>query len=248
MSLVEVGRRGGVAWLLLNRAEKGNALSAALAGELAGAARELASDPHVGAVVLSARGKHFCSGADLSPAEGEDALGGGEGFAGKLVDALVALEGIPVPVVAAARGAVLGFGVQLLLAADLRIVTEETRIGVPASRLGLVINLEGAARLLLELGSARAAEVLLAGRELSGREAAALGLVTRAVPEETLEEEAGRVAEELASLPAAAIRGNKAALRAVLFRLLPRRENDRDLFQSLDALALRALEERRRRA
>ncbi len=129
------------------------------------------------------------------------------------------MEHHPLPILAAIHGAALGAGCQLALAADIAIGATDATLGIPAARLGVVLDFENTQRLVLAVGPKRAAAILLTGRTLSGTEGAAWGLVAEAVSAERLAERVRDVAEEIAAWAPLSVRGAKRAIREVLTNL-----------------------------
>jgi enoyl-CoA hydratase len=122
--------------------------------------------------VINGAGDHFCAGADLTGVHDDR-------FAGALRRLLDTLVGVPVPVVAAVSGAALGAGTQLAVACDLRVATADSRFGIPAAKLGLMVDHWTVQRLALLAGAGPARAMLLAADELDGAAAHRLGLVQR---------------------------------------------------------------------
>lgn len=181
---------GGVADVQLNRPDKLNALDPAMFSALGRAGDALGADPGVRAVVLSGAGKCFCAGLDLATFAAMGSQGAG-GLAGNLEDrpsgrdanwaqhAAQVWADLPVPVIAALHGVALGGGLQVALAADLRIVAPDSRLSVLEIRWGLVPDMTGTWRLPRLVGLDVAKELTWTGRMVSGTEAVALGLATR---------------------------------------------------------------------
>lgn len=236
----EVRSEAGRIWrITLDRPAARNAISRAMLAGLGSALADAATDPEARVVLLEGAGEHFCSGADLA----EVGAGGPDGFryGQALEEVLSAIAEHPLPVLARAQGAALGAGCQLLVACDLAVVAEDARIGIPSARLGIVIAFESIERLVLDVGPGRAAEVLLLGREVSGREAARWGLANEAVPPADLERRAGEVAEALAAAAPLSIRASKRGIRSVLRKLSIDRENEGYRVADFDLMAADAL-------
>lgn len=168
----------GVGRITLDRPEVLNALHTPLARELAEATERAARDPGVWAVVVAGAGRAFSSGMDRD----ELAAGRvGEPFFRHWIRALNRLEDMDKVVVAAIRGHCLGGGLQLALACDLRLATEDAVFGLGATRHGLVPD--GAVlRLARVVGLGRAKELALLNDEITAAEARAIGLVNWVVP------------------------------------------------------------------
>lgn len=239
MSDLVVVETGRVAVLTLNRPERRNALSGEMLQAIFEALESLAADAEARCLLIRGEGKHFCAGADFSDVAEGAATGTryGAGFE----QMLRAIEDHPLPAVAAVQGAALGAGCQLLAAADLAVAADDARIGIPSARLGILLDLEKVQRLVQILGPARTREMLLTGRELDGREAAAWGLVTRAVKARDVDRTARSLAQDVAANAPLSVRGSKAAIRAVLRHAALDRLKHAGEFHPHDEAALRAL-------
>lgn len=235
---VRVGA-GRVVTLTLARPEQRNALNVEMLGALTTALEDATADRGARCLMLGGEGKHFCAGADF----GEVAAGAAEGARyGAGFEALLrAIEEHPLPVLAKVQGAALGAGCQLLAACDLAVVASDARIGIPSARIGLLLDLEKIQRLVRAFGVVLVREMLLAGKELSGAEAAARGVVARAVPPGDLEVEAAEAAEAVASAAPLSVRGSKAAIRRVLDHGALEREAHPEAFAEHDQSAIRAI-------
>lgn len=201
MILAESQADGRVGLLTIDRPEKRNALDVESCGELEARLRQFAADG-ARVVVLTGAGGHFCSGADLSGVENSV-------FQRALRTLLQALVEVPVPVMAAASGAVLGAGAQLAVACDLRVASADARFGVPAAKLGLMVDHWTVQRVARLCGFGPAQAMLLAAEEVSGERALELGLVHRLGSLDDALAWAGDIAERLAPLTMA---GHKLAL------------------------------------
>jgi enoyl-CoA hydratase/carnithine racemase len=217
---VTVSMEGGVADVRLNRADKLNALDHAMFQALVETGAALATDHTLRAVVLSGEGRGFCAGLDFSSFM---AMAGDDGGAApSLLDragdspanfaqraAWVWTE-IPVPVIAAVHGVAFGGGLQIALAADIRIAAPDAQLSVMEIKWGLIPDMSGTQTLrrLVRLDVAK--DLTFTGRVVTGSEAAALGLVTRiaAVPRAA----ALAMAREVAAKSPDAIRAGKQLL------------------------------------
>jgi enoyl-CoA hydratase len=169
--VIHTERRGHVSIVTIDRPDRRNAVDHATLEQLADAiAAARAADTRV--LVLTGAGGHFCAGADLTGVEDE-------GFVTQLRAVLDALHDSPCPTMAAIDGAAMGAGVQLAIACDLRTVTADARIGVPAGRLGLTVDHWTVRRLVAAAGDSTARAVLLAAEVLSGTDVHRLGLAHR---------------------------------------------------------------------
>lgn len=179
---VRFERRGSIALVTLDRAERMNALSRALVARFGEIGRELTSQDDVRLIIVTGSGdKAFCAGADLKERAGMSA---------DEVRALLLayetelgwLERIEVPTLAAINGAALGGGLELALLCDLRIAAEHAVLGLPETSLGVIPGAGGTQRLPRLLGEARAKELILRAARLSAPEALILGLVNQVMP------------------------------------------------------------------
>ena len=217
----------GPVWRIsIDRPDARNAISEPMLGELGAALGDAAADPSARIVVLSGEGKHFSAGADLG--ELGDSAGGPGGFQYEhaFEQVLSAIADHPVPVMAVIQGAALGAGCQIAVACDLAIAATDAKIGIPSSRLGIVINFENVQRLVLSIGPERAGEILFTGRPVTGETAAAWGLVNESVEPQRLSERATELAEEIAAAAPLSVRGSKRGIRAVLQKLSIERETE----------------------
>jgi enoyl-CoA hydratase/carnithine racemase len=176
---------GHVAVVTLARPDKHNALDLAMFEAIRAAARELAADPSVRAVVLHGDGPSFCSGLDIM---GVMAAGGGleaitAPLRGEVPNAFQRAAydwlALPVPVIAAVHGACFGGGLQIALAADIRVSAADARLSVMEVKWGLVPDMSITRTLPRLVGIDVAKELTFTGRVVSGEQARGLGLVTR---------------------------------------------------------------------
>jgi enoyl-CoA hydratase len=230
---------GRVATITLARPDQRNALNAAMLAAFADALAVLAADTEARCILLAGEGKAFCAGADFGDVtEGAEK---GARYGGVFEAMLRGIEEHPLPVVAKVQGAALGAGCQVLAACDLAVAAEDASIGIPSARLGILLDLEKIERLVRVVGASTTRRMLLAGHTLNGLEAAAAGLVTRAVPAAGLDAAAAALSEDVASCAPLSVRGSKAGIRKVLDHGALSREADAALFGAHDEAALVAL-------
>jgi enoyl-CoA hydratase len=166
---------------------------------LAGLRDALAADARV--LVLTGAGGHFCAGADLGGVEDDH-------FRIALRTFLLALADAPIPTIAAVEGFALGAGMQLAAACDLRVATPDARFGIPAAKLGLMVDHWTVRRVVHVAGDGTARAMLLAAEQVDGEAALRLGLVQRAGGLD----EAMAWADEIARLAPLTLAGHKLAL------------------------------------
>lgn len=172
--------RDGVGRVTFNQPEKRNAMSSQMWELLADAFDRLAADADVHCAVLSgAGGKAFVSGADLTekPDPNEDPAAAGRRFK----RGLGALQDFPKPLIAQIEGFCLGGGMAIALQADFRIASDDSRFGIPASKLGRSYSYDLIARLIGLVGESEARMLLLLGEPMDAQEALRIGLAQRVV-------------------------------------------------------------------
>src|SRR3954471_5417038 len=212
-SAIRVSRHDHVVEIALHRPEALNALSTALARELADATSETAQNGDVRAVVLAAAGERaFCVGADLKE---RNAMSADDLRAQRVVfrAAFGGVLQLPQPVVAAVHGFALGGGCELALSCDIVVGDETAVLGLPEVTIGLVPGGGGTQLAMRRLGTGRAADVVLTGRRIAAEEAHALGLLDRLVPSGSARVAALEVAQQIAGNSPVATRAAKRALR-----------------------------------
>jgi enoyl-CoA hydratase len=198
--VISAEERGAVTLVTLDRPERRNALDGQAVLDL-GSALEAAIARRARVLVLRGAGGHFSAGADLKALEDER-------FTVALRRVLDGLAGAPLCTMAAVEGAALGAGTQLAIACDLRVATPTARFGVPAARLGLMVDAPTVERLAALVGGSVARAVLLAAEVLDGESAHRLGLVARLGGLD----DALAWADEIAALAPLTVAGHKLAL------------------------------------
>jgi enoyl-CoA hydratase/carnithine racemase len=204
-----VERRDRVGIITLNRPDHMNTFSTALARELTGALEELENEGHIRVVVIKGAGKSFCAGIDLAEFSGKTLLEYRR-WIGWMERMNLTIAGMGKPVIAAVHGYAVANGAGLIAACDLAIVAEGTRIGTTAINVGLFC-MGPAVPLSRCVGRKKALELLLTGTMINAREAERIGLVNKVVPPERLEEEALKLADELATKSPLALQMGKRA-------------------------------------
>lgn len=185
------------------RPEKRNALSVALRHELVAALQTLDDDGEIRAIVLAGSEKVFAAGADLAEIAHAGAIDMVLRATTKMWSAIARLG---TPMIAAVRGLAFGGGFELALHADLIVVGESTRLGLPEIKVGLMPGAGGTQRLLRLLGRQRTLMLLLTGDALTAQEALAAGIVNRVVPDAEVDAQAIALAARIASMAPLAVR------------------------------------------
>ena len=171
---MDVELEDSVARIILNRPEKANALNSAMLSALADALGSLERET-LRVVVIAGRGRNFCGGADSAELKALIPANAGA-FVEKIHQVCAKIRGLPVPVVARLHGAVIGAGLEIAAACDLRVAAEGTKFSMPEVRLGIPSVVE-AALLPRLMGSGRAAWLVLTGEAIDARRALEWGLV-----------------------------------------------------------------------
>jgi enoyl-CoA hydratase/carnithine racemase len=217
MTVLLEERHGAVALLRLNRPGALNALDRELVLALGDALGRVTAEPSVRAIVLTGEGGAFCSGADLKEALRD--LDAGVALGERLAafqKSVRLIAGAPQPVIAAVDGAAVGFGADLALACDLRLVSERAYFQEKFVDIGLMPDGGGTFHLPRLVGLGRALELLLLGERLEAVRAVELGLALRVVTSAGLVLEALELGRRLAEGPPLALASIKQAARASL--------------------------------
>ncbi|MDQ1467534.1 MAG: hypothetical protein QOH10_1949 [Actinomycetota bacterium] len=223
MDEILLERDGGVVRLTLNRPDKLNAQTVAMWHYLAGLGAELAGDDTIRVLVVAGAGRSFSAGIDITTFTAAPAPTAGAKPTAPVasgVDGILAiqrafswLEEAPYPTIAKVQGHAFGAGMQLALACDLRIVADDTRMGLLELNWGLMPDLGGTVWLPRLVGPAKALELMLTGARVAADELLTLGVVNRVVPRAELDLVVDALVAELVRRPPLAVQGAKAAVR-----------------------------------
>jgi 2-(1,2-epoxy-1,2-dihydrophenyl)acetyl-CoA isomerase len=186
-SPLNVEHRASAAWLTLNRPDSGNAIDVRLATDLGEAARDLAGNPAVRAIVITGAGKLFCAGGDIRAfGEGDGSSDAINAITSRLHPAIEALLALPKPIVTLVNGPAAGAGLGLALLGDIVLASRAAHFTSAYTAIGLTPD--GATSWLLPrlIGLRRAQEMVMTNRRISADEAEKIGLVTRVVEAEQL--------------------------------------------------------------
>ena len=184
--VLERRQRGDAAWaeIWLNRPDKGNALTMPMIERLGRIADDLAVDRAVRAVVIRARGRFFCTGGDIAAWGSLTPLEMGRDWIARGIEAFGRIAALPQVVVAALTGHALGGGLELAMAADLRLAVKQAKLGCPEASLGMIPGWMGTRRLAELIGPARARHLLLLASPITAAQAFDWGLVTALADDE----------------------------------------------------------------
>jgi enoyl-CoA hydratase/carnithine racemase len=223
--LYDVDRDSGVATITLNRPHRRNAISVRMLQQLTERFEEAEGDRKVRVVVITGAGKGFCAGLDIKDAMagtgiGSEASGTGGQGAGSAAGALrtrhlptVVLHQMDTPVIAAVNGAAAGYGLDLALGCDIRLLGTGSRLLPGFAKRGVVPESGGTWYLTRLLGWAKAAEIGFLGRDIDAASAKELGLANDVVPDDDLMKTATGWAQEIAANAPLAVQAMKRLFR-----------------------------------
>ncbi|MBP7574782.1 MAG: enoyl-CoA hydratase [Rhodoferax sp.] len=194
----------GVVTLTLNRPDAFNALSEAMLSALQQALAGIAADDSVRVVVLAANGKAFCAGHDLKEMRAAPSLSYYQTLFDQCGRMMLAIQRLPVPVIARVQGVATAAGCQLVAMCDLAVAASTARFAVSGVNLGLFCSTPSVA-LSRNLGRKAAFEMLVTGEFIDARQALAQGLINRVVETADLDTEVGRLVESILAKPRAAV-------------------------------------------
>jgi len=189
--------------IVLNRPEKRNAINNELYAAFDTAVTEASRAPGMRAVLIRGEGKAFSSGIDvgdfllLSQKYGPNWQQRGRQITDEFQRVLTRLERLELPTIALLHGHCLGLAMELVLACDIRIAAEGTKLGLPETRLGLIPDVGGTTRLVRLAGPARAKELIFTGRLIDANQAEQWGIVNSVVPDGELMDKGQELANEI---------------------------------------------------
>ncbi len=234
-SLLVENRSDHITVLTINRPAQRNALDLATMRVLSETVACLAGDTELWAVVITGAGSEsFCSGGDLVELHKYSTADDARMMITLMGNTLLALEKLPVPVIAAINGYALGGGSELALACDLRIADDKVRMGFVQAKMALIPGWGSGQRLLRVVGYAKAMDMLLTARVLQAPELLAIGLVNQIVETGSALDHAITYAQQFTYLPLPVIHSIKALLQAGLNQPYQAAlQTERDLFPTL---------------
>lgn len=181
MKYIQIDLLNEIAILRINRPEALNAMNLDVIFELARAIDIISADEGIKVLVITGAGERsFCAGADISYMVNIDAVTA-EKYASSAQSVLNKIEKMEKPVIAAINGFALGGGCELSLVCDIRIASENAKIGQPEVTIGIPPGWGGTQRLLRVVGPAKAKEMIFTGKMITAHEAATIGLVNQVI-------------------------------------------------------------------
>lgn len=196
---VRLETEGAIAIVTFDRPEKLNALDMGVLAELNDVLDRIEGDSAIRAVIFTGAGRAFVAGGDIADLNSRAALAHYNEFAEAIHRTLRRIETLDKPTIGAINGFALGGGTELLLTFDLRLLSDKARLGLPEINLGLFPGAGGTQRILRQVPSCRAREIMYLGEMIGPEEAVAIGLANRVVPHESLMDEARAMATKLAA-------------------------------------------------
>jgi enoyl-CoA hydratase len=208
----------GVGVITFNNPEKRNAMSLDMWEGLGKALIELRDDAQVRVVILTGAGdKAFVSGADISQFEKtRHNAEASEEYSKKSAAQRALLADYPKPIIACIRGFCLGGGMQVAMAADIRIASENSQFGIPAAKLGIAYGYDGLRNLVSLVGPSWARLIMYTGMRIDSAEAVRIGLVDRVVPDTELWNATMEIARTISGNAPLAIKAAKITIAQIL--------------------------------
>ena len=203
-SPVLIEDRGHVRWIILNRPEVMNTITGEMLGQLNDELKKIDDDPDVRVAVLTGRGRAFCAGLDLKQAAAGEGIGGALSATGGTSHystreiCTVTLQRMDTPVIAAINGAAAGYGLDLALGCDMRLMSDRAIIMPGFAKMGVIPESGGTWYLPRLVGWAKACEISMLGDTLSAEASTEYGLVNKTVPADDLEAVTTEWAEKIA--------------------------------------------------
>lgn len=207
-------KNGPICTLTLNRPKKRNALPFEMLRDICAKIEEQIIDPEIRGIIIKGNGKVFSAGVDFTSLGmlagrfmGDHAAGGAPIRADihKFQQYLNRIESIEIPIVCAMHGAVFGMALELALACDFRLMSDDCAWGLQEHQFGLIADLGGTSRLHRTVGASRAMEILMTGRRYPAAKALEWGLVNYLFPEDLLVMEAEKLVMDISKMAPLAV-------------------------------------------
>jgi enoyl-CoA hydratase/carnithine racemase len=212
-----VDKESGVATLTINRPEHMNTTSVEMLARLSEALIDADRDREVRVIVLTGAGRAFCAGLDMREAAAGTGIGGGGSSLPPNLDLRDApptvLHAIDTPSICALNGGAAGYGMDLALGCDIRVAADTAKLSAAFTKRGVLPESGGTWILPRLVGWSRASEIIFTGRTLSAEQCLELGLVSKVVPADALQNEVRALAEEIAASAPLAVQAAKRMMR-----------------------------------
>ncbi|MGQ7843359.1 enoyl-CoA hydratase-related protein [Granulosicoccus sp. 3-233] len=213
LNTIKTAVEANVATLTIDRPEALNALNRQVMLELTQTLRSWEQDDEVRAIIITGSQKAFAAGADIKEMQSVHYL---DALHTQFLKEWESVANCSKPTIAAVAGYALGGGCELAMMCDFILAADNARFGQPEIKIGTLPGMGGTQRLTRLIGKSKAMEMCLTGRMMDAEEAERAGLVSRVVPAGELQEEAFRVAREIASYSAPAVQLNRMCINAAL--------------------------------
>ncbi|MBL8905333.1 MAG: enoyl-CoA hydratase/isomerase family protein [Rhizobiales bacterium] len=219
---------GNTGFLILNRPDRRNAVTAAMWAGMPEIMTRLAAEPNVRVVLITGAGEEaFASGADITEfARNRGDASQARAYEARNEAALASIRGAGLPVIAMIHGFCIGGGLAIALACDLRIAAETAVFALPPAKLGLAYPLSGLRDLLGAVSTATAKDLLFTGRRVAADEALRLGLVNRVVEASNLAATADAICAEIGGNAPLSLLAAKRAVAAISATTIPQEQVD----------------------
>lgn len=215
--LVDGERTGCIATITIDNPERRNAMNAAMYQAVPAACATATAEPDLRVVVLRGAGdRAFSAGSDVTEFRDRRLGRASEGYDRAEHAAWEAIEALPVPVIAAIRGACRGGGVAIALHADVRVAGDDASFSVPPANLGLAYPAEATRRLVAAVGPSQAKRLLFTAEAIDATRAAAIGLVDEVVDGDDLDRHVAAMVDTIARKAPLTHRASKAVVDAVV--------------------------------
>jgi len=215
-------KKGPIYSLTLNRPEKRNALPFEMLKDICHQVEDQINDPDIRGILINGNGKVFSAGVDFNSLGtlvgrymGDQAAGGAPIRADihQFQQYLNRLESIEIPIVCAIHGGIFGMALELALACDFRLMSDDCTWGLPELQFSLIADLGGTTRLHRTIGASRAMEVLMTGKRFTADQALEWGLVSYLYPEDNLVAEAESLIADIAKMAPLAVGATKKIIK-----------------------------------
>ena len=203
-----------LAWLIINRPRVHNAMNSACILEMTMALEALEADPLIRVIAIIGSGeKAFTSGADISEIKEFTGIEM-EPYNRRWINLFEKIERLKKPVIAAVHGWATGGGTEMSLACDFVVCSSESRFGLAEINIGVIPGAGAAIRLTRWVGRLKAKEILMLGEQISGSEAAQIGLANRCVPHDSLRDTVKEISSALSEKAPLALAAAKASVNS----------------------------------
>ena len=202
---INVEPKQSTVWIRLNRPNKLNAINSTMLNELSNAVDTIDTDTNIKCIVITGESKTFSAGADLTELQALTPETAAQ-FSVNGQQVFSKIESMSKPVIVAINGYALGGGLELALACDFRLASNSAQLGCPEIKLGLLPAWGATQRLPRTVGDSNAKRLIMMGEQIGAKEALAMGLVDKVVPNEVLDAEAETLAKEICANPSTAIK------------------------------------------